>query len=103
MCIRDRLQELILPESVQSIAEFNGVVCVGLHREYSILSLVDGDARSLLPIPPTLRQTQYQRLQNLLATEIQQLSLIHISEPTRLLSISYAVFCLKKKKKEKKK
>src|SRR5678816_4945470 len=28
------------------------------------------------------------------------LSLIHISEPTRLLSISYAVFCLKKKKKD---
>src|SRR5678816_85097 len=26
-----------------------------------------------------------------------ELSLIHISEPTRLLSISYAVFCLKKK------
>eukprot|EP00658_Telonema_sp_P-2_P058577 TRINITY_DN4708_c0_g1_i5.p1 TRINITY_DN4708_c0_g1~~TRINITY_DN4708_c0_g1_i5.p1 ORF type:complete len:570 (+),score=140.14 TRINITY_DN4708_c0_g1_i5:123-1832(+) len=30
---------------------------------------------------------------------IEYLSLIHISEPTRLLSISYAVFCLKKKKK----
>src|SRR5674536_396060 len=30
------------------------------------------------------------------------LSLIHISEPTRLLSISYAVFCLKKKKNKKK-
>eukprot|EP00658_Telonema_sp_P-2_P015453 TRINITY_DN15941_c0_g1_i3.p1 TRINITY_DN15941_c0_g1~~TRINITY_DN15941_c0_g1_i3.p1 ORF type:complete len:113 (+),score=24.66 TRINITY_DN15941_c0_g1_i3:105-443(+) len=30
------------------------------------------------------------------ATE-DDLSLIHISEPTRLLSISYAVFCLKKK------
>eukprot|EP00658_Telonema_sp_P-2_P050144 TRINITY_DN3819_c0_g1_i1.p1 TRINITY_DN3819_c0_g1~~TRINITY_DN3819_c0_g1_i1.p1 ORF type:complete len:191 (-),score=52.65 TRINITY_DN3819_c0_g1_i1:35-607(-) len=29
-----------------------------------------------------------------------ELSLIHISEPTRLLSISYAVFCLKKKKKK---
>eukprot|EP00658_Telonema_sp_P-2_P060153 TRINITY_DN49152_c0_g1_i1.p1 TRINITY_DN49152_c0_g1~~TRINITY_DN49152_c0_g1_i1.p1 ORF type:complete len:523 (+),score=147.19 TRINITY_DN49152_c0_g1_i1:72-1640(+) len=29
------------------------------------------------------------------------LSLIHISEPTRLLSISYAVFCLKKKNKTK--
>src|SRR5678816_4371190 len=27
------------------------------------------------------------------------ISLIHISEPTRLLSISYAVFCLKKKNK----
>eukprot|EP00658_Telonema_sp_P-2_P043064 TRINITY_DN3101_c0_g1_i5.p1 TRINITY_DN3101_c0_g1~~TRINITY_DN3101_c0_g1_i5.p1 ORF type:complete len:1066 (+),score=173.66 TRINITY_DN3101_c0_g1_i5:98-3295(+) len=30
---------------------------------------------------------------------VDTLSLIHISEPTRLLSISYAVFCLKKKKK----
>src|SRR5678815_4079932 len=28
--------------------------------------------------------------------DLQKLSLIHISEPTRLLSISYAVFCLKK-------
>src|SRR5450759_5832426 len=31
------------------------------------------------------------------------LSLIHISEPTRLGMISYAVFCLKKKKKKKNK
>src|SRR5450756_2830373 len=31
------------------------------------------------------------------------LSLIHISEPTRLGMISYAVFCLKKKKKKTKK
>src|SRR5428012_20007 len=29
---------------------------------------------------------------------LSQLSLIHISEPTRLGMISYAVFCLKKKK-----
>src|SRR5674536_380895 len=36
------------------------------------------------------------------AAEIEILSLIHISEPTRLLSISYAVFCLKKKKKQNK-
>src|SRR5665648_1226841 len=33
----------------------------------------------------------------------QYLSLIHISEPTRLGMISYAVFCLKKKKKKQKK
>ena len=32
------------------------------------------------------------------AAQAVDLSLIHISEPTRLLSISYAVFCLKKKK-----
>ena len=31
------------------------------------------------------------------AGKAQQLSLIHISEPTRLGMISYAVFCLKKK------
>ena len=30
--------------------------------------------------------------------DVERLSLIHISEPTRLLSISYAVFCLKKKR-----
>src|SRR5678815_6013647 len=34
----------------------------------------------------------------ILPPAILSLSLIHISEPTRLLSISYAVFCLKKKK-----
>src|SRR5678815_653816 len=33
---------------------------------------------------------------NYLVMEHIELSLIHISEPTRLLSISYAVFCLKK-------
>src|SRR5665809_16284 len=33
--------------------------------------------------------------------ELSYLSLIHISEPTRLRRISYAVFCLTKKKKQK--
>src|SRR5450756_611313 len=33
-------------------------------------------------------------------TYLEGLSLIHISEPTRLGMISYAVFCLKKKKKK---
>src|SRR5674536_122680 len=39
----------------------------------------------------------------LFASRFRELSLIHISEPTRLLSISYAVFCLKKKKQNNKK
>ena len=34
-----------------------------------------------------------------LISMVQLLSLIHISEPTRQAEISYAVFCLKKKKK----
>ena len=33
---------------------------------------------------------------NILADAVKVLSLIHISEPTRLGMISYAVFCLKK-------
>ena len=32
---------------------------------------------------------------------VKELSLIHISEPTRQAEISYAVLCLKKKKKKK--
>ena len=39
------------------------------------------------------------RLSNYETNKTQMLSLIHISEPTRLRRISYAVFCLKKKKK----
>src|SRR5674536_392654 len=39
------------------------------------------------------------RLDKITKPPIAELSLIHISEPTRLMSISYAVFCLKKKKK----
>src|SRR5665648_993227 len=35
---------------------------------------------------------------NIMGTQVLLLSLIHISEPTRLGMISYAVFCLKKKK-----
>ena len=37
----------------------------------------------------------------MVSDKVQNLSLIHISEPTRLGMISYAVFCLKKKKKKK--
>src|SRR5450756_3030164 len=51
----------------------------------------------------------YKKLQRALKAEIDEdawstlyLSLIHISEPTRLGMISYAVFCLKKKKKNEK-
>ena len=45
----------------------------------------------------TLTNDLTQGLKGLPAGDI-RLSLIHISEPTRLRRISYAVFCLKKKK-----
>ena len=46
--------------------------------------------------------TQAQRDEEQLSKirDIPLLSLIHISEPTRQAEISYAVFCLKKKKKK---
>ena len=42
----------------------------------------------------------YNRYSKQIAKYAKDLSLIHISEPTRLGMISYAVFCLKKKKKK---
>src|SRR5660398_290670 len=60
---------------------------------------VDGDLR-----PYSYRRHHITYLANYAVGEdapnvvLQHLSLIHISEPTRLRRISYAVFCLKKKK-----
>src|SRR5450756_1791245 len=55
------------------------------------------------PRRPQERQSTTERELRACASEIDAdacLSLIHISEPTRLGMISYAVFCLKKKKKQ---
>src|SRR5678815_4981449 len=51
-----------------------------------VLPVIPPDLRPLVPLEG-----------GRFATSDLNLSLIHISEPTRLLSISYAVFCLKKK------
>src|SRR5450759_6022824 len=50
--------------------------------------------------PPIVGRTLWERCGGAepRSAAIQWLSLIHISEPTRLGMISYAVFCLKKKK-----
>src|SRR5660397_267051 len=69
----------------------------------------------LVQISPGLQTFRVHRIRHQgKATEVQRhvkqgaqalkiLSLIHISEPTRLRRISYAVFCLKKKKTKTKK
>src|SRR5674536_205625 len=54
----------------------------------------DGSTAENLKDRPSKPKNPYRKLTD------EDLSLIHISEPTRLLSISYAVFCLKKKKKK---
>src|SRR5450756_2797237 len=58
----------------------------------------DKESKNNLAIAFTNRGVAY-RNKGQYARAIQDLSLIHISEPTRLGMISYAVFCLKKKKK----
>src|SRR5678815_1774518 len=55
--------------------------------------------RSRLAFPSELGQAESKGWRTSDPRAVSTLSLIHISEPTRLLSISYAVFCLKKKKK----
>ena len=49
---------------------------------------------------PRLRFADLIRKADLLGKCVPDLSLIHISEPTRRTPISYAVFCLKKKRKK---
>eukprot|EP00658_Telonema_sp_P-2_P044098 TRINITY_DN31965_c0_g1_i1.p1 TRINITY_DN31965_c0_g1~~TRINITY_DN31965_c0_g1_i1.p1 ORF type:complete len:109 (-),score=39.71 TRINITY_DN31965_c0_g1_i1:27-353(-) len=98
MCIRDRINSSGGGDSADGSSISNG----SLWRR---LLLGDGNSAGVsngageedeLPTPlsflETLLNPQY-------SSSSSSLSLIHISEPTRLLSISYAVFCLKKKKK----
>src|SRR5665648_1211655 len=55
------------------------------------------------PMFPNRINVQFAKVISRNEVEILILSLIHISEPTRLGMISYAVFCLKNKKKQGKK
>src|SRR5678815_4250034 len=67
-----------------------------LFRQYAVL-----EPEKVLTMRTILPREKYKEPQQRdnFYQQVLQLSLIHISEPTRLLSISYAVFCLKKKKK----
>eukprot|EP00658_Telonema_sp_P-2_P063418 TRINITY_DN52128_c0_g1_i1.p1 TRINITY_DN52128_c0_g1~~TRINITY_DN52128_c0_g1_i1.p1 ORF type:complete len:216 (+),score=53.44 TRINITY_DN52128_c0_g1_i1:186-833(+) len=73
----------------------SGMMVPGGHSDYvdeaSLVTAESGvEADGLLGDLQEERRTEY-------LWGDSDLSLIHISEPTRLLSISYAVFCLKKK------
>eukprot|EP00658_Telonema_sp_P-2_P047021 TRINITY_DN35481_c0_g1_i1.p1 TRINITY_DN35481_c0_g1~~TRINITY_DN35481_c0_g1_i1.p1 ORF type:complete len:102 (+),score=6.13 TRINITY_DN35481_c0_g1_i1:140-445(+) len=82
MCIRDRFFDIV----------DIGKGCAGGGPEWFA-----GFRSYDRPVYPELKLTQ-KLLCIGLDLKVMCLSLIHISEPTRLLSISYAVFCLKKKK-----
>ena len=59
------------------------------------MTLTPRDFREVLVAP---RATLFGLVAQVILMPLLALSLIHISEPTRRRGISYAVFCLKKKK-----
>src|SRR5665648_1243743 len=76
----------ILLQGMEKIAEKIGVKIIETKQELGVAKGVSFPYKKEVALNP--RNTEL------------QLSLIHISEPTRLGMISYAVFCLKKKKKQ---
>src|SRR5665648_1163573 len=82
------------------------VALAALRGLFGLLILFPLARRSLRQSPTPSRQDLYRfALMGFLGITVAYasflwLSLIHISEPTRLGMISYAVFCLKKKKKD---
>src|SRR5678815_4941644 len=63
------------------------------HQYESFFIIADLHTLTTKPEPQYIKE-----IPTFIKETVLDLSLIHISEPTRLLRISYAVFCLKKKK-----
>src|SRR5674536_388110 len=90
----------LLPRTKIQIEQIDSVAIDAFNAIYQFLSIIR--QRDGTPLMDNAgRVTSH--LSGLFYRTAYILSLIHISEPTRLLSISYAVFCLKKKKKKIKK
>src|SRR5674536_71683 len=103
----DRQPKLsVAPTTVEHMFEYDGRPPVG--RIGGALDQLAGEELAGLPVAAlgedvvalgiARNQLEAEFARRLVAFD-RGLSLIHISEPTRLLSISYAVFCLKKKNK----
>eukprot|EP00658_Telonema_sp_P-2_P075349 TRINITY_DN64872_c0_g1_i1.p1 TRINITY_DN64872_c0_g1~~TRINITY_DN64872_c0_g1_i1.p1 ORF type:complete len:128 (-),score=21.75 TRINITY_DN64872_c0_g1_i1:135-518(-) len=127
MCIRDRnVHALLITEYpfIGAIAEaclhtisykeaamlsvlqvlMDNLLTLGKHIEPIHLAsiyriLIDAAAANLVSRSASYSNHLFMIMGGTSESSVTPLSLIHISEPTRLLSISYAVFCLKKKNK----
>ena len=89
------IQSAMMAEKSKSKDNF---VCSCLLHDYGHFILDDPDELVRNNQDGKHEEIGYEYLKKFFKREV--LSLIHISEPTRRRGISYAVFCLKKKKKK---
>src|SRR5678815_4079089 len=99
MCIRDRKYDIVTIAAVNNDVAMLKLALAGGTDPKAITSPYNGTA---LIAAAHLGHAEVVRVLIAAGAPLDHvnnlgLSLIHISEPTRLLSISYAVFCLKKK------
>eukprot|EP00831_Metopus_contortus_P078695 TRINITY_DN7665_c0_g1_i1.p3 TRINITY_DN7665_c0_g1~~TRINITY_DN7665_c0_g1_i1.p3 ORF type:complete len:110 (-),score=24.45 TRINITY_DN7665_c0_g1_i1:57-386(-) len=101
MCIRDRYMGQCIEYKIsiaQATSQEPTVADLETKIRNNYLEIVNNDeTEALFEITGMTPATLSSLSQSSLSTPY-MLSLIHISEPTRPLYISYAVFCLKKKK-----
>src|SRR5659263_229753 len=90
-----------IKKTVIAFANTNGgEIWIGVTDDSTVVGVTHPDA-TILQVTNAIRDSIKPDITMHTLCEIRRLSLIHISEPTRLGMISYAVFCLKKKKKKK--
>src|SRR5665648_1213741 len=101
VCLWSRLAgRVLLPLATGPAADGDELYATTYRVDWDAHLGVDGTlAVDFSGVSDTIRDTRYGAVRMKDAVVDQFLSLIHISEPTRLGMISYAVFCLKKKKK----
>ena len=88
---RSLLKALIDRKVNKYISSFDGI-CQNIEKDKYLVIL---KKKSVMQ----MQEQRFELLEDVKTVNIgNELSLIHISEPTRLGMISYAVFCLKKKK-----
>src|SRR5678815_1578189 len=92
------------PERLKAVAQRLVAARDAGNDVVGVLSAMGGATDELVDLAHQVSATPHPRELDMLLSvgeriscALAALSLIHISEPTRLLSISYAVFCLKKK------
>src|SRR5678816_4729891 len=89
-------RELDLADLLVNTTGLTGFTPPSVFARYDMAGKWTQSAGAMLRVALVARRELIDR-QKIGVLMMQNLSLIHISEPTRLLSISYAVFCLKKK------